>query len=167
MRKPIALMFATCLISVSAVAWAIAEQSKPAQGTGPSVDEVLKSVRADLQGERADIIAKNVTLTAAQAAKFWPMFESYQKEQNAIIDDQLRGIQRFVENYEKLDDAAALALINTHFERDDKMNALRKRWLGEFQSLVGTKIAVRVLQIDRRLSMAHQIAFTSQIPLVR
>ena len=165
MRKPLAFAFATCLISLSAVAWTIAEQSKPAQT--PSVDEVLKSLRSDLQGERADIIAKNITLTAAQAAKFWPMFESYQKEQNMIIDEQLRGIQRFVENYEKLDDAAALALINTHFDRDDKMNALRRRWLGEFQSLVGTKIAVRVLQIDRRLSMAHQIAFTSQIPLVR
>lgn len=166
MRNTVALMFATCLIVVSAVAWTVAEQSKPAQG-GPSVDEVLKSVRADLQGERADIIAKNVTLNAAQAAKFWPMFESYQKEQNVIIDEQLKGIQRFVENYQNLDDAAALALMNAHFDRDDKMNALRKRWLGEFQSIVGTKIAVRVLQIDRRLSMAHQVAFTSQIPLVR
>ena len=46
------------------------------------------------------------------------------------------------------------------------MNALRKKWLGDFQKAVGTKLAVRVMQIDRRLSLAHQLQFTSKIPLV-
>ena len=41
-------------------------------------------------------MAKNLTLTAEQAAKFWPVFSAYQKEQNAIIDDQLKDIQKYV-----------------------------------------------------------------------
>jgi hypothetical protein len=31
------------------------------------------------------------------------------------------------------------------------MDALRQKWLGEFQKAVGTKAAVRVMQIDRLL----------------
>jgi hypothetical protein len=54
----------------------------------------LVAVRADLQGERAEIIAKNLTLTSEQATKFWPLFQSYQNEQNLIMDDQLKGIQQ-------------------------------------------------------------------------
>jgi hypothetical protein len=45
------------------------------------------------------------------------------------------------------------------------MNALRQRWLPEFQKVLGTKNAVRVMQIDRRLSMAHQLYFAARIPL--
>ena len=131
-----------------------------------SIDDTLRAIRSDLQGERSDIIAKNVTLTADQAAKFWPAFQQYQEEQNAIMDAQLKGIQQYVDNYERLDDAGALALINAHLDRDRSMNALRLKWLGEFQKTLPTKIAVRVIQIDRRLSLAHQIQFSALIPLV-
>jgi len=130
-----------------------------------TIDEVLVAVRADLQEGRSDIMAKNLTLTSAQAAKFWPMFESYQAEQNVIMDDQLKGIQRYIEGFDSLDDAAALGLINAHIDRDARMSALRKKWLGEFQKAVGTKLAVRAMQIDRRLSLAHQMEFAAKIPL--
>jgi hypothetical protein len=72
-----------------------------------------------------------------------------------------------VENFEKADDAAAMKLINAHFERDTKMTALRQHWLTEFQRVIGTKLAVRVMQIDRRLSLVHQAFIASQIPLAR
>jgi len=161
---------AVCLLSVSGGAWMAAQKVQPASAsttyTPTSIEEMLQAVRADLQGERADLIAKNVTLTSAQAAKFWPLFEAYQKEQNAIMDEQLRGIQRYIETADNLDDAGALSLINAHFDRDAKMNALRQKWLGEFQKALDTKLAVRVMQIDRRLSMAHQLLFATKIPLI-
>lgn len=164
-RKTLMFVVGVVAFSVSAIAWTAAQQAKPASAAPTSIDEVLRAVRSDLQGERADILAKNLTLTSEQAAKFWPMYEVYQKEQNAIMDEQLRGIQRFIESFDTLDGAGALALINAHFDRDARMTALRKKWLGEFQSTLNTKLAVRVMQIDRRLSLAHQIMFTSKIPL--
>ena len=159
------------IVSASALALNAAQQPRPASGpatgpaTGPTVDQVLQAVRADLQTGRADIIAKNVTFSAEQAAKFWPIYDTYQKEQNVIMDDQMRGIQRYVDSYNTLDDATALGLINAHFDRDARMNALRQRWLGEFQKVLGTRLAVRVIQIDRRLSLAHQLEFAARIPL--
>jgi len=142
------------------------KQASATSETGPTVDEVLKSVRADLQGSRADIMAKNLTLTAAQAAKFWPAFDAYQKEQNVIMDEQLKGIQKYVESSETLDDAGALALMQAHLARDTKMNALRQKWLSQFQKVLPAKLAVRAMQIDRRLSLAAQMEVASQIPLV-
>jgi Spy/CpxP family protein refolding chaperone len=111
-------------------------------------------------------MAKNLTLTADQAAKFWPVFNAYQKEQNAIMDDQLKGVQKYADSSETLDDAGALALMRAHFDRDAKMNALRQKWLGEFQKVLPTKLAVRAMQIDRRLSLATQMEIASRIPLV-
>jgi Spy/CpxP family protein refolding chaperone len=164
-RNTLAITVSVCLLSASAIAWTAAQQTRPASASVTSIDEVLQAVRADLQSGRADIMAKNLTLTSEQAAKFWPVFDTYQKEQNVIMDEQLRGIQRFIESFETLDDAGALGLINAHLDRDARMSALRKKWLGEFQKVLGTKLAVRVMQIDRRLSLAHQMEFAARIPL--
>ena len=166
-RHKLTLVFAACLICVSAIAWTHAQQAQPEGASAAAIDDVLKAIRGDLQNSRADVVAKNVSLTTAQASVFWPLFEKYQKEQNVIMDDQLKSVQWFIENFEKADDAAALQLINAHFARDAKMTALRQQWLGEFQKAVGTKLAVRVMQIDRRLSLAHQAFITSKIPLAR
>jgi enoyl-CoA hydratase/carnithine racemase len=67
---------------------------------------------------------------------------------------------------ETLDDAAALGLINAHFERDAKMDAVRKKWLAQFQKVLPTRLAVRAMQIDRRLSLAAQMELAGSIPLV-
>jgi hypothetical protein len=50
-------------------------------------------------------------------------------------------------------------------QRDAKMNALRQKWLGEFQKVLPTKLAVRAMQIDGRLSLAAQMEIASRIPL--
>jgi hypothetical protein len=164
-RNALLFLVGTCLIGLSAGAWAVAQQSPPNPVTPAIVDEMLLAVRADLQSSRADIIAKNVTLTSGQAAKFWPLFSTYQTEQNVIMDDQLKGLQRYIDGFDSLDDSGALGLINAHFERDARMNALRKKWLDEFNKVLGAKLAVRVMQIDRRLSLAHQLEFATRIPL--
>jgi Spy/CpxP family protein refolding chaperone len=167
-RTSLASVAAVCLVSVSALAWSSSRQARPAATTAtPSVEDALKALRYDLQASRTDIVAKNVSLTADQAGKFWPVFEKYQKEQSAIMDAQLKGIQEYAEKYNNLDDAAALSLMKAHLERDARMVALRQTWLAEFQKVLPAKLAVRVMQIDRRISLAHQVEFASQIPLVQ
>ena len=165
MRRIAAIAAIVCAVAVSAFV-AYAQQPRTAAVASTGIDEVLQAVRSDLQNSRSDIIAKNVTLTTDQAAKFWPLFDAYQKEQNVIMDGQLKDIQQYIENADKMDDATALALINAHLDRDAKMVALRQKWLGQFRDAVGAKVAARMLQIDRRLSLVQQIQFASKIPLI-
>jgi len=166
-RKSFLLVVFVAVLSASAGAWASRQGAVPAKASsGPSVDDVLKTVRADLQSGRSDILAKNMTLTAEQAAKFWPMFEQYQKDQNLIMDEQLKGIQQYVDSFDKLDDAGALKLIAAHLDRDAKMVTLRQKWLTEFQKVLPAKLAARAIQIDRRVSLVHQIEFSARIPLI-
>src|SRR4051812_46780008 len=134
--------------------------------TAKVTDEDMKSFRSDLQEERADIMAKNLTLTSEQAAKFWPVFQQYQKEQDVILDEQLNGVKKYVETADSLDDAGALALLNAHLDSDMRMQVLRKKYLGEFQKVMPGKMAARAIQIDRRLSLAMQTAIVVRIPLV-
>src|SRR5262245_29106526 len=111
MRHPLVLPLALCAILLTGSAWIRAQQVKPASIAPTTIDDVLTAVRSDLQASRADIIAKNVTLTTAQGAKFWPLFETYQKEQSAVMDEQLKGIQQYIEGFDALSDADALTLV--------------------------------------------------------
>ena len=144
-----------------------AASKTPVNLSGASVDSVLKVMRAELQSTRADVMAKNLTLTSEQAAKFWPMFEAYQKEQNAIMDEHLKAIQKYVADYATLDDAGAAAFMDAHLARDTRMNELRRKWSLEFRKVLPGKLASRAMQIDRRLSLLTQLEISSQIPLIQ
>jgi Spy/CpxP family protein refolding chaperone len=166
MRRTLAYLLVACFVVGSLQAQTPAKQVSATSPSPASVDSSLTAFRADLQSSRADIMAKNLSLTADQAAKFWPVFNAYQKEQNVIMDEQLKGIQQYVAGYDSLDDAAALALMKAHLDRDAKMNALRQKWLGEFQKVLPGKLAARAMQIDRRLSLVTQVELASRIPLI-
>ena len=59
-----------------------------------------------------------------------------------------------------------MSLVKAHLERDGRMNALRQQWLGEFQKVLPGRLAARVIQVDRRISLAQQMEISSQIPLI-
>lgn len=131
-----------------------------------NTDQALTQYREAMQAKRADIMAKGLTLSADQAAKFWPMFEQYQKEQDVIIDAQIDAIKKYADHYNTLTDTDAVAFVKALLERDDKMQALRVKWLAKFQTAVSGGTAARAIQIDRRVSQLAQSELSSQIPLV-
>jgi hypothetical protein len=167
MRNALALLTFMTLLGVPARDSAADQQPPPAAAAGQNIDEIIKAARGDLQSKRAAIIASNVTLTADQATAFWPVFNRYQLEQNSIMEDQMKGLQRYADSYQTLADADAIALINAHFDRDARMAELRRQWFGEFLKVLPVRLAVRVMQLDRRISLTHQIEFASRIPLAQ
>jgi Spy/CpxP family protein refolding chaperone len=147
-------------------ALALAQGAATAKPTGDQA-ATLQSIEKDLLAARADIISKNLELTADQPAKFWPVYEKYQAELKGIIDTQLRNVQKYAENYATLTDAQAIELASATIDRDADVAALRKKWFPEFQKVLPGKTAARFIQIDRRLSLLTQLELASKIPLVR
>jgi Spy/CpxP family protein refolding chaperone len=167
-RKVFLFMAIVGGFSLSTIAWATVQPAstvKRASGM-QSIDDVVKALRSVLQANRSDIIAKNVLLTSEQAAKFWPLYDAYQNEQSIIMDGQLKGMQQYVTGWTTLDDAAALTLATAHLSSDTRMATLRQKWFAEFQKILPAKLAARVMQIDRRLSLATQTEIASRIPLI-
>jgi len=161
-------MFKSIVLAVVAVvavapAWA-QESPAPAPAEAPKITP--EEFRNELQAARADIMAKELTLTSGQAAKFWPLFEEYQKQQNAIIDAQIKATQAYAASYDKLTDADSLAYVKALLKYDGDAQALRSKWLGKFQSVVPTGTASRAIQIDRQFSMEGQAKIGAGIPLV-
>src|SRR5262245_45840154 len=67
-------------------------------------EQVMDNFKHDLMSKRADVMAKGLTLSADQAAKFWPQFEQFQKEQEAIVNEQMNAIKAYADHYQELSD---------------------------------------------------------------
>jgi hypothetical protein len=161
MFKPLALTAIAIAVFASASA-----ADAPAAATPADTEKVMTQFRDDLQAARADIVAKGITLSADQAARFWPLFQQFQDEQNSTIDAQLKATQKYADSIDKLTDADSLAYVSALLARDQGIHDIRVKWLKKFQSVVPIGTAARVIQIDRRLGNVAQIKLSQKIPLV-
>jgi len=146
-------------------AWSV-DAPAETSATVPTPEQATEQFRVDMQAIAADVMAKGLTLTAEQAAKFWPMFEAFQKEQKAIIDEQLKSLIKYGNTYRTMTDTDALAYANSLLQRDQKIHDLRLKYLAKFQSVVPPRIAARAIQLDRRLGLVAQVKISSQVPLI-
>jgi aspartyl aminopeptidase len=163
------VLIGALLLAPLSVSAAEAPQGNAAAATGSETADTKKALaqyRSAMQATRTDIMAKGLTLSADQAAKFWPLFEQYQKEQNVIIDAQIDSIQKYADHYSTLNDTDSVTFVKALLDRDDKMQALRAKWLPKFQTVVPGGTAARAIQLDRRISQLAQAELASQIPLV-
>jgi len=161
MYKSIAALLA---VIVAASAWSAEPAAAPA--AQPTPEQVVQQFKQDLLAKRADVMAKGLTLTAEQAAKFWPLFEEFQKEQSVSVDAQIKATQAYHDHFETLTDAQALEYVNALLTRDQAVHDLRTKWLAKFQTVVPPKVAARAIQLDRRLGQVTQVQISSQIPLI-
>jgi len=153
---------AAVVLALAPLAWS----ADPAPAA-PTDEQIVAQFRSDLMAKRADIMAKGLTLTSDQAAKFWPLFETFQKEQDVVVNEQIQATEQFAQHYQDLSDKDALTYVNALLARDEKMHDLRVKWLTKFQSVIPAKIAARAIQLDRRLGQVAQVQISQRIPLVR
>jgi len=158
---------AALALSVTCIAWAADPNPASNTASAPSQEEVVAQFKKDLMADRAQVMAKGLKLDAQQAAKFWPLFETFQKEQAAIVDAQTKSLKDYADHFQTLTDADATAYINSLLDRDQKMHDLRVKWLQKFTAAVGPKSAASAIPLDRRLGNITQVQLSSQIPLIR
>ena len=156
--------------AVSVSAWAADPPAKAQPASlsqpGPTEEQIVAGFRSELMARRADVMAKGLTLTAEQAAKFWPLFEQFQKEQDLVVGDQIKATDEYARNYEHLTDEAALAYLNMLLTRDKRMYDLRVKWLAKFKEVIPPAMAARAIQLDRRLGNVTQVQLSQRIPLI-
>ena len=163
-------LLAALATAVSFSAWAADPPAKaqPASLTqpGPTEEQIVAGFRSELMARRADVMAKGLTLTAEQAAKFWPLFEQFQKEQDLVVQEQIKATDDYAKNYEHLTDEGALTYVNMLLARDKKMYDLRVKWLAKFKEVLPPAMAARAIQLDRRLGNVTQVQLSQRIPLI-
>jgi Spy/CpxP family protein refolding chaperone len=162
---------AALAIAFTLPAWSAEPPAKAQSATlttpaTPDDEQVVAEFRKELMAKRADIMAKGLTLTSEQAAKFWPLFDQFQKEQDVVVNEQIKATDEYAKHFQTLTEPEALAYVNALLARDKKMYDLRLKWLAKFQAVMPTAMAARAIQLDRRLGNITQVQLSQRIPLI-
>jgi Spy/CpxP family protein refolding chaperone len=136
----------------------------PAQAQDPAETQ---AIRADLQAERTKLVAGNLQLTEAEAAKFWPLYNEYRGKHSQLGDRTIALIDDFAANYETLSDEKAKDLLNRQLQLDDDRLKLQRSYVGKFEKVVPPKKVARYYQIERKLDAAVAYEAAQSIPLAR
>lgn len=96
----VASMLLVCNVSM------FAQASGEAQSNNIT-DQDVEMLRVDLRAQRKQIVAQNMTLTADEATKFWPIFDQYRQEAIKPNDERWAVIKEYAANYSTMTDEQA------------------------------------------------------------
>ena len=168
MRKSVpVLILLTALLasSVSALAQQAA-QSSPDAAQATVGDKDIAMLRANLREQRKQITAQNMTLTADQATKFWPIYDQYRAEAAKINDERWALIKDYATNYNTMTDAQANDYIKRSTQVEKQLLDLRMKYLPMFEKVISPKQAAQWYQIDRRVDLLMNTQLSSIIPII-
>jgi len=153
--------------SAVAIGWSLAALAavSGAQELRVSSMDVL---RAQLDIDKRVVVDENLVLTESAAAAFWPIYDDYQRELQAIDERVVHLVNEYVEAYGNgsITDATAKRLLDESLALDEAEIALRKRYSARLAGVIPAIEAARYLQIERKIRAAVEFDLMDRIPLV-
>jgi Spy/CpxP family protein refolding chaperone len=145
-----------------------ADQSAPAgaQANNHISDQDVELLRQDIRAQRKQIMAANMTLTADEATKFWPIFDQYRKEAIKPNDERWALIKEYAANYNTMTDAQANDYMKRATAIDEQLLGLRMRYVPVFEKVISAKKTALWYQIDRHIDLLINLQLSTVIPMV-
>ena len=149
------------ILCVAALAVPVFAQDKPSD---TNMQILLDKVKAD----KKLVVAANMDLTEAEGKAFWPVYEAYQKDLQAINDRLAATILAYADAYNKnaLTDDLAKRLTNEALTIDQDEITMRKTYAARLDRVLAGKKVARYLQIENKIRAAIRYDLAAGIPLV-
>ena len=130
------------------------------------LDQEIQMLRQDLRAQKKQIVAANMTLTDAEATKFWPIYDQYAAEVGKIGDQRVALIKEYAQSYDSMTDAQANDFMKRAAAIDQQFTALRLKYVPIFEKAISAKKTALWYQIDRRLDLLINLQLAANIPVV-
>jgi hypothetical protein len=127
----------------------------------------MDALRDSLKAQKRAIIAVNMQLTDAEDAKFWPVYDRYQKDLGKINEKIAAMIVDYARNYETLTDAKANQLLVTHLALEKDLLKLRESYVAKFSAVLPQKKVTRYYQLENKIQAVIRFDLADQIPLAK
>ena len=156
------LVFAAAVILGLSATTLRAAQPPTGRSAEANIDVLLDAIRSN----RKALVAVNLGLTDDEAAKFWPVYDRYQKEINAVGDRLVAVIQDYTANFSALSNDKAMKLVDDYLAVEADRVKVRRAYVDEFgKALPGRKVA-RFYQIENKMDAVLRYDLAQTIPVV-
>ena len=130
-------------------------------------DQDIQLMRQDIRSHKKQLVAQSLTLTDAEATRFWPIYDRYVAELIKINDKKFALIQQYADQYATISDDQALTFAKQWTDMDTQVSQLRQKYIAIVAQALTGKLAATFAQIDRRMTMMIDLQLSTKMPLVQ
>ena len=104
-------------------------------------------------------------LSAADAAKFWPIYDDYTGELTKVNDLRVANIEEYASTYNDLTDQKADELVQNAMQYQKQRAELLAKYYDRMKQALGGVTAARFLQVESQLLLIIDLQIASSLPL--
>ncbi len=154
------------LVAILLTATVLATQPVRAQDKIADVTD-MQALRAAVRTDKKALVASTLKLTDAEAKKFWPLYDTYQR----VLDVTGRQRNVIVESLVSLDkplsDLYAKNLAAELIAADETELKARRTLQNRVMKVLPAKKAARYLQLESKIRAVQAYDIAANIPLVK
>jgi hypothetical protein len=146
--------------------------SKAATATPSEADTQKKNtqsyidlLRKDIRQQKDEIMGSMMLLSAADAAKFWPIYSDYDVALAKLNDQRIENIKQYAHSYNDLTDEEADRLIQKSVAFQKERAELLAATYEKVKQALGGVTAARFAQIEHQLLLIIDLQIDSSLPI--
>ena len=152
------------LVTVFAISACLAAPAV-AQTAGTTNMDIL---RQKIKADKKLVVAENLKLTDAEGAAFWPVYDAYQKDLQAINQRMTAAILAYADAYNKgpVTNEVAKKLLDEAVAIDEAEVKLKSSAVPKILAVLPATKAARYIQIENKIRAVVRYELAANIPLV-
>jgi Spy/CpxP family protein refolding chaperone len=149
-----------CLLALAAAL----PLAAPAQDKAPLTDlQALRAAAAD----RKALVTSTLQLSEAEAAKFWPLYDAYQRSREAADRQRVRALEDLIASGKPISDAYARNLSTELLQADESELRARRSLHNKLMRALPAKKAAQYLQLESKLRAIQAYDVAGSVPLIK
>ena len=128
----------------------------------------MEILRQKIKADKKLVVAQNLNLTDAEGAKFWPVYEAYQKDLQQIDKRLATVILAYADAYDNgpVTNEKAKKMLDEYLAIDDAEAKLKSATTPKILAALPAVKAARYIQIENKIRAVVRYELAAAIPLV-
>ena len=166
--KTTAMVLGTILLAAPVLAQDAAPKAGAEAGGAASTNReiLMQKIKAD----KKLLVASNMDLNDMEGKKFWPLYESYQKELDHINQRLGRTIKTYADEFNAgkgtISNDMAKKLLGQALSIDEAEVKLKRTYADKIGKVLPATKTARYIQIENKIRAIVKMELAQQIPLV-
>jgi flagellar biosynthesis chaperone FliJ len=141
-------------------------QAGTSDSSAQNIRAYIELLRSDVRQQKAEMVGAVMQLSAADAAKFWPIYSEYDRELNKLNDLRVANIQEYVSTYDQMTDDKADELIRKALAYRKQRSELLATYYERVHKELGGITAARFVQVEDQLLLIIDLQIDSSLPVI-
>jgi Spy/CpxP family protein refolding chaperone len=154
-------------LSALLCAWSLLA-SPMAIGEGSAADATdMQALRTAVRADKKALVASTLDLTEAEARKFWPIYDAYQRDLDLSNRQRALALQGVITLDKPISDLYARNLSNQLIAADEAEIKATRTMLTKAMKALPPKKAARYMQLEAKILAYQAYDVATTIPLVK